>query len=226
MKRFKLETPMGVNFYVRPHSKDCETVFYYWVPGKPVYNINLSIPDNGTVIDIGAHIGAVSLRTAIMEKNIKVYSFEPFPENFELLKKNIRANNLGKAITPYKLAVSNISGKRKLFTCTERTDGHTFYRHKDFKFGKAVNVDCITIPEFLSLKKIKKIDFLKIDAEGTEYDIFLKGDISFLDKVEQIGMECHPCHPKYKPVDIARVLEKQGFKIIDKGEDLFAKKRN
>ncbi|MFA5031717.1 MAG: FkbM family methyltransferase [bacterium] len=225
MKTFTLTTPAGVVFHVRPHSKDCETVFYYWIHGEPVYNVKgLSIPDNSVIIDIGAHIGTVSLRMATAAKNVKVYAFEPFPENFALLKKNICENNLDKVITPYKLAISNINRKRNLFTCTERTDGHTFYKHKDFKFGKAINVNCITLPEFLSKEKIKQVEFLKIDAEGAEYDIFLEGDISFLDKVKKIGMECHPCHPKYKASDIVRVLRKKGFQVIDEDGELFAKK--
>lgn len=222
---FTLTTPTGVLFHVRPRSKDCETIFSYWAPGKVGYSVQgFTISDNDIVMDIGAHIGVVSIRMATEAKNVKVYAFEPFPENFDLLKKNIRENSLENAIIPYSVAVSHMSGKRELFVCTERADAHTFYLHKDFEFGKSIEVDCISLTEFLTRESIEKVDFLKIDAEGAEYDILLEGDISFLEKVEKIGMECHPYHPKYESSDIVRILEETGFHVIDRDGELFAKK--
>lgn len=226
MNTFTLTTPTGIVFHVRPHSKDCETVFSYWASGRAQYDVEgFSVSDNDIVIDIGAHIGAVSIRMATAARDVRVYAFEPFPENFALLEQNIRENDLQRAIIPYNFAVSHTGGERELFVCTERADAHTLYPHKDFRFGKPIKVDCISLSEFLSQESIQKVDFLKIDAEGAEYDIFLRGDVSFLEKVEKIATELHPCHPKYEAADIVAVLEESGFQLIDRDGELFAKKQ-
>ncbi len=222
---FALTAPGGTVFHVRPGSRDCETVSAYWGLGKAGYNIEgFRISDGDVVVDVGAHIGAVSLRMATAAKNVTVYALEPFPQNFGLLEKNIRENNLHEVVIPYRLAVNSVGGKKQLFVCTERADAHTFYPHEDFQFEGAIEVDCINLTKFLSGEGIERVDFLKMDAEGAEYDVFLEGDISFLEKVEKIGMECHPCHPKYESADIVRILEGNSFHVTDRGGDLFAKK--
>ncbi len=222
---FVLTTPAGAVFHVRPDSEDCETVFSYWTPGKVGYDVEgFGISDGDTVMDIGAHIGVVSIHMATAAKNVKVYALEPFPENYALLRQNIRENNLVGTILPYELAVSHATGKRELFTCTDRADGHTFYPHKDFRFGRPTAVDSTSLTEFLSREAIEEVDFLKMDAEGAEYDVFLEGDISFLDKVSRIAAECHPCHPKYGVGDIVTILKESGFQVVVRDGDLFARK--
>lgn len=222
---FVLTTPAGAVFHVRPDSKDCETVFSYWTPGKVTYGIEgFGISDGDTIIDVGAHIGVVSVRMATGSKDVKVYALEPFPENYALLKQNIRENSLEGTIIPHQLAVSHVSGRRELFTCTERADGHTFYPHKDFRFGRPIEVDCISLTEFVSREAIERVDFLKMDAEGAEYDVFLEGDLSFLNKVTRMAVESHPCHPEYGFGDIVAILKESGFQVVVRDGDLFARK--
>ena len=95
-----------------------------------------------------------------MAKNsASVFSYEPEPQNFDLLKKNVILNNFSSNVKLYNKAVSNFHGHSKLVS----TDG-TAARHKLDKnrFGtKYIDVEVTKL-------ELDKIDFAKIDVEGTE----------------------------------------------------------
>lgn len=113
-----------------------------------------------TVLDIGANIGYYTL---IMSKLVgstgKVYAFEPEPKNFEILKKNIELNKLDNVILEQK-ALSNIDGVTYL-QLSKDSGQHRLSDH-------GVKVESITLDSYFG----GGIDFIKMDAEGSEYKIF------------------------------------------------------
>lgn len=123
------------------------------------------------VLDIGANIG---YHTTIFSKLIggtgKVFAFEPDPENFRLLKKNIEINNCQNAILVNK-ALSDKEEKIKLYLSEYNMGDHRTYDSSDGR--KFVEVDCISIDSYFK-DKDSKIDFIKIDIQGAEYSV-LKG---------------------------------------------------
>jgi FkbM family methyltransferase len=119
--------------------------------------VKTNVKKNDIVIDVGANIGYYTL---LMAKNsASVFSYEPEPQNFDLLKKNVILNNFSSNVKLYNKAVSNFYGHSKLVS----TDG-TMARHKLDKnrFGtKSIDVEVTKL-------ELDKIDFAKIDVEGTE----------------------------------------------------------
>ena len=114
------------------------------------------------VVDVGANIGYYTLLLAQLKA--QVYSFEPEPHNFELLKKNVELNHFSN-VTFYNKAVSNINGKAKLVLADYGTGQHKL---GDSKFGtKTIDIEVTTL-------NLDKIDFAKIDVEGAEL-LALKG---------------------------------------------------
>ena len=141
---------------------------------KKVYDQNpVKIPRNAVVLDIGAHIGTFSLYAAQKCKAKTVYSFEPFPENFEMLKTNVKNNHLNATITPIGKAISAKCEKRDLFFTPNRAGWNSFYREgdKDNPQRSSVQVDCITLKHALEENGIEYVDYLKVDCEGAEYEI-------------------------------------------------------
>ena len=65
---------------------------------------------NGLVLDIGAHSGIYSLVAASANKQSSIVAFEPHPNNFDLLCKNIQINEFSN-ITSDNRAISNKTGK-------------------------------------------------------------------------------------------------------------------
>ena len=176
------------------------------------------------VIDIGAHVGYYTLLMAqLVGKNGKVYSFEPDPVNFQLLKKSVEINGFENVVLIQK-AVSNITDKVKLFL---GDDDSAINRIYDAKLGDAkesIDVESITIDEYFK-ENDELINFIKIDSEGSEVKI-INGMKQFLSRNQELVMmtEFFPFLIKKsgdEPNQYLKSLEKSGFSlynILDKNE--------
>lgn len=126
------------------------------------------------VLDIGANIGYHTLiLSKIVGKTGRVYSFEPEPNNFKLLKKNLTINNCDNVIL-VNSAVGNEDGKLKLFLSNPKFKGangmHRTYPSK-YSSGETTDVDVVSLDNYLDSTVKKKLSFIKIDAEGSELPI-------------------------------------------------------
>jgi FkbM family methyltransferase len=129
------------------------------------------------VVDVGAGIGYYSLIAAkLVGRNGIVYAFEPEPNSYELLCKNIEVNGYTNVI-PIQKAVSDKKGKAKLYFEKERIVNPSFCKenvlaaskHKVLEKGRFVEIDTIKLDEFFE-KTVRnnKVDVIKVDTEGAE----------------------------------------------------------
>jgi len=88
--------------------------------------LNLS-RDNMLFIDIGAHYVYYTVLVGTRHPDCNIIAFEPVPENFDILKRNVALNKL-KNTELHNVAVSNSDGLRK-FNVTEASDSCGFYEH-------------------------------------------------------------------------------------------------
>ena len=168
------------------------------------------IGPNDLVVDIGAHIGIFSLFAANITKN-SVYAFEPFPNNIEFLKLNVKKNDFGNVIIN-NMAVTDKVGYSKLFLA----DGFT--RH--LVFNKDVNekdleeyciVPSVTLKKIIDDNKLKQIDFLKLDCEGAEGLILMSTPWEYLKKIRKISLEFHDNVSPLNHNEIQMLLNEAGF---------------
>ncbi len=136
--------------------------------------IEKEIKPGEIVVDLGANIGYYTLIFArLVGDNGKVYAFEPDPENFALLKKNVEINGYKNVVLVQK-AISNQTGKAKLFLSEENVGDHQIF---DSKYGrKSIEIETVTLDEYF---KDIVVDFLKIDIQGAE-QAALEGAAKFL----------------------------------------------
>jgi len=186
------------------------------------WKINFS--KNSNVIDIGSHIGLFTLQIASMNKNSNIFCFEPNNENFNMLKNNIKINNL-KKIKIFQMAVSFKNGETELSINKNDSSGHSIKK----EFEKKENVKTITLKKILDDNQIEHCDLLKLDCEGAEYEILFSTSKNELKKIKQICLEYHKLadEPKlYKK--LIDFLEENGFKIeiedFEKNGFIFAKR--
>jgi len=147
---------------LRSHSSDqflIDRVLY-----SNSYRINNLLP-NSTVVDIGAHIGAFSIN-AHLHGAEKIYAFEPFQNNYEILIKNLF--NFCKNYQSYQLGVTNSAG---FFPIEEpRLVNNFFYDISDIKISEKghpsyfCKLDEVLsmIPEKINLLKISIPDLVEI----------------------------------------------------------------
>lgn len=124
-----------------------------------------------TIIDVGANIGYYTVLLADKVGNTgKIYAFEPDKINFEILKKNVEANNL-KNVEIINAAVGSKAGKLKLHKSKENLGDHKLYKTP---LGSAASplderetVKIIKLDDYIK----EPIDLMKIDTQGWEPEV-------------------------------------------------------
>lgn len=151
------------------------------------YNI-CPIYEKDTVIDIGAHIGGFSTKASKIAFRGKVYSYEAYDETFSYLKENARLNER-ENLSVFNLSVGNTTAKKKLYIHKNLAE-NTLYRKSDI----AHEVRGITLAKIFSDNRIDVCDVLKLDCEGSEYEILFSSKEQLI-KTRRIIFEYH--EPKY-----------------------------
>jgi len=175
------------------------------------------VHEGDVVIDVGAHVGYYTLLMAqLVGKNGKVYSFEPDPVNFELLKKSVEINGFENVVLIQK-AVSDTTEKIKLFLGDNDSAINRIYDAKLGDAKKSIDVESITIDEYFK-ENDKLFNFIKIDSEGSEAKI-INGMEKFLTKNRKLIMmtEFFPFLIKKsgdEPKQYLKSLENSGFELI------------
>ena len=123
-----------------------------------------AIKPGSTVLDLGAHHGFFSLLASRMVGDEgMVYAFEPAPENFQILEKNIELNQLTNVVAINK-AVGDATTTMSFFIEKENDVQGSLYstlRSNEF----TIPVECITIDDYMDGAPV---DVIKMDIEGGE----------------------------------------------------------
>jgi FkbM family methyltransferase len=170
--------------------------------------------NNTLFVDIGAHYGYYTILVGKRHPNCKIIAFEPVPENFEILKRNVALNQL-KNTELHNLAISDSDGLRK-FNVAEASDSCGFYEHPLAKTCKEIQVKTVCLDNFL--KKTPKVPtIIKIDTEGHEVHV-LQGMRKFLGDYEDIKLviEFNPkClrNAGHAPEEFLKEVSQLGFDI-------------
>ena len=186
--------------------------------------IKQNISSDDIVIDIGANIGYFTLIMAkCIRENGKVFSFEPEPKNFELLKKNVEINNYSNVILEKK-AIGDKTGMAKLYLADRKSNLFASGMHRIFQsdlvsqIPDPISINIIKLDDYLQdLKFIKKIRLIKIDVEGAEFDV-LKGMNKILDENKEIEIVMEFSSENLEDYgsntpDVVDFLMNKGFKL-------------
>lgn len=170
----------------------------------------LNIIEDSIVFDIGANIGAYSVR--IHNNRCKIVAVEPSSQNFILLKRNIEHNKINNVLLIYK-ALSDKNGYIEFYDDKSSGASSSLVKHNNNM--NSYNVESIRLDDLIEQYKInvkgKKI-CIKLDVEGAELDI-LKGSEKLLqNKDVNIIMETHPSI--IDPKTVKEFLERHNFNVM------------
>lgn len=146
-----------------------------------IYERFFSVEENDVVVDVGASIGIFTY--SILDKNPShVFCLEPSNEQFLTLNKN----TLNGFVTCINKGISDIDGVKIL---------NDVYGQKN----QPLSVHTVRFDTFLKKYNISKINFLKTDCEGGEYDIFNKENFDWVtNNIKKIVGEWHLSTPELK----------------------------
>lgn len=152
------------------------------------------LPSQPLVIDVGANAGFFNVLLFSKLKNARVLAYEPLPSNIALFQKTIAQNTGLKNIQLHQSAVTGASiEKIELFT--EDTEDNTVVSSIFSSFNKLnqkkISVPATSLTAIIRENKLEKIDLLKLDCEGSEYDIIYNTEASVFKKVNMMVIEVH-----------------------------------
>jgi autotransporter strand-loop-strand O-heptosyltransferase len=143
-----------------------------------LYEQFFEVEEGDIVLDIGSSVGPFTY--SILHKKPKhVFCIEPSESEFTTLIQN----TLGYPVTHINKGLSNFNG---------------VIEH-DQLFGGETHMESITFDKFIKLYGLNRIDFVKTDCEGGEYEMFKPENLDFIKKnVKKIVGEWHLRTPEHK----------------------------
>ena len=180
---------------------------------KGIYRFRAST-DTPLIIDCGANIGMSVLNFKIQYPRAKVIAFEPDKDNFDLLEKNVSANNL-RDVHLHRAAVWTANG-----TVSFAFEGTEASRITNDSSGSHV-VTSVRLADLLAAEE--KLDFLKIDIEGAEWPV-LQDCAPMLHKVQHLFLEYHGnTDETYKLTGLMNMLKEAQFSVyVQNAADVLA----
>jgi FkbM family methyltransferase len=135
---------------------------------------------NLNIFDVGANYGFLSMvwGRALENREGKIYSFEPSPTVSNVTQKSFLHNKF-KNIKLFKKAIGNINGHVDIY------DGKASSNMLEFDDSKKIRVEITSLDQFIIIEKVEKVDLIKIDVDGFEYEI-LQGAKKIIQKYKPI----------------------------------------
>ena len=185
--------------------------------------------DKSIVVDVGCADDADYSVHIISQHNCIAYGVDPTRKHFASLRKLEQKYANAFFHLPY--AVANQSGQLIFHESATNASGSILNDHINVKKDKVNSypVEAVSIND-LKLKIGKKIDILKLDLEGAEYELLKNINPADLDNIEQIFIEFHHhCVDTYSIKDtqvLVKKIEGYGFKSFSADNHNFLFYRN
>ena len=143
-----------------------------------------------TILDIGSNIGASILYFREKFPDAKIFGFEPHPDTFRILEKNV-AHFSGVRVFNYGLGAT----QQRIAARADNVNFGAFNTRGDFKDrghpSASVECDVRRLDDVLRELGIAQVDLIKIDCEGAEAEVFSTLSDEVLNRCEWIVGEFH-----------------------------------
>jgi len=189
------------------------------------------------IFDVGCNQGNFTKNLIKLEKkknNTKYFLFDPNPNMQKFLKNLLEKDNINyfplalyntnmiKKFTINRYFEASGSSLRsahredKLYNFSRKTFMKIFQPFSKVKDYEEIDVQTQTIDNFCKLKKIDRIDLLKLDTDGTEYEVLLGAEnLLATNKIGLIYTEISGFKEKFddKVKKIVQLLKKYNFEL-------------
>ena len=178
---------------------------------------------------MGVHVGYYTLLAARrVGQEGRVFAFEPHPDNFDLLCKNIDLNSYRNVI-PVQKAFSHKTGEAQLFLQGSGT--HSLFGRSENPSNESVPVQTTSLDEYFQTVEQRPrshIKLIKMDVEGAEMQAMLgmrqiiseNAEIAIISEFEPENLKASGCEPS----EFISYLTEQGFKLQSVDKNLLSLK--
>lgn len=166
------------SFATRPGTSDSFVLDEVW--RNRVYGL----PPTGTVIDIGANIGAYAIYAS--QTADRVIAIEPVPANVAQLRANLARNDISNVIVE-EAAVTASGERQAIWTNRNNAGACSAYGAP----GPRITARAARFNDILRKYAITSVDVVKIDVEGMEYALLAEPESTLLTRTRRIVIEFH-----------------------------------
>ena len=199
----------------------CGLRFLIEIEGRRVYSSFSTGSGVTTLFDVGASCGFVSLTRCQQNPNLQAVCFEPHPDTFLVLQRNVALNHLQDRVVAVNAAVGKQSGTLRLYQAegssmaaaspqTLTTDGLT-----------EISVSVVSLDEYCEQHN-RWAEAIKIDVEGFEEQVLL-GAPKTLERAKHVVLEWHSEGLRDR---CRSLLQSHGFDVTERGALLFCERRS
>jgi FkbM family methyltransferase len=211
--RIPVKTSTGTTFLVDPISNFGQQLLCHGIyEPQMVHLFQLTLRPSDVCIDVGGNEGYFSILASSLCTEGKVYCIEPQSRMQKILQQNIRTNNVH-SVNIYQMALSDREGQVDLFLLPSVISSCSTTYKRTKKFFIKEKVPSITLDSFFKNNNIGRVRLLKIDIEGSEYNV-VKGGLGVLGRqdVDFIALEYHiEVLDKEKILYIHELLKAAGY---------------
>jgi FkbM family methyltransferase len=161
------------------------------------------LPAHPIILDLGSNVGYTIIDFKLHYSDARVFGVEMDEKNFNLCKKNLAGLSDVEVIH----AAVWYEDAQVEYDADVAADAFTIGKTTDASKKKAV--PAFSLPTLLARWGLDHVDYIKLDIEGAEKQLFELGDSGWLERVGQISIELHDT---YSPEKMADVLKKYGMK--------------
>jgi len=185
----------GMQLYYRPGSSDPWAIYNHLMKPRerdeyaPPREFPLAREAVRTVLDIGANVGVTALYFSQIFPNAQIYAFEPAPDNFAVLARNV-ANC--ERIRAFNFGLGANDATLELFASDNPVNFGGYSLHAaGSDTSKKVSIAVRRVASVLEEISVEKVDVIKIDTEGAEWDILTAFPESVVQSAKYITGELH-----------------------------------
>jgi FkbM family methyltransferase len=215
----------------------------FWLPSKQIrpaaeylireiflhrryFRDRFGIRRNDTIVDIGANMGLFTLWAAPQAPGGRLLAIEP-GRAVDCLAYNVQANRLGH-VTAIPAAVGKQDGQIDLieypgFNLVSHPLGLgpawitrllIFLRYFRVRSPtRRRTAPCRSLGGLIDEHKLSVINFLKVDCEGAEYEIFRSLADEHWSRIERVAMEFHELRPGDRHPELVWLFQQHGFRV-------------
>jgi FkbM family methyltransferase len=207
----KLETPEAVQHF-NSWNNYTDAILEHF-NSKNYYQDFISESDK-VILDLGANVGLFALYVSPIAD--KVVCVEPTPSHFNILKQLTKEF---KQIEHIQAAISNVTETIKFFTSVSNTTMNSLIPRD----GSWFETEGYSLEDLIKKLNIDKVDFVKMDIEGSEYTVLDAKTIDYIgENIPKILIEFHGDSSKYGDIyahiresipDYIKIFENKGYKV-------------
>lgn len=171
------------------------------------YDAPWQLEERPHVIDVGANVGAFTVWLAEQYPGITGACFEPNPDAYSYLLRNV--DDLAVVPRPQAVAAETVQAT---LVRPAPSAGTSSLLGSPGAGGSAITVPVVAFDELMADVQ-QPVSLLKLDCEGSEYDIVLRSSRESWQNVRRIVMEYHPVNG-HAPDELLAKLRETGFALM------------